>query len=287
MATATDVIVVPDGGGTAGAVVWWELSGFVDFADLTDVLDSAGTVCPRPYAPGLEVAASRATQEQVKTKRQLVRPLKRRGQWDFVTEDVSLDVDTGKPKLFHTPIARVTVEQASVSYEALQPQGDAVIDAIKSRVGFYENTLAVADVSEWLLRCAGSLHALGLRERGGFYFMPADSLETWHQIRDALKAVSTHRMREMPAMRTEEAVAEILFSLRTDASRQMDAFEEYLKGTTSTKGLNAAARDLEVVQRKIKHYADLLGVALPDLLDRHDTLVGAVTAARLAGKEEP
>lgn len=277
-------IVTPDAASVAGAIVWWELSGAVDLDDFVEVLQARGF--PEkdfPSAPGVEAIAQRALQGAVKTKRQLVRPLRERGRWDLIEESVGTDA-AESVELGYTPLLRVeALDDGQIRVTPRDPTtGEALAEIVRASIRFHEKTLTAADISLWLLAAARRLDAVSLRERGGFYFIPAPQLPAWMAARDALRDVSAHQIREMPAMRTEEAVEAVLSGLRTEACAKMAAFEEYLKGDVSTRGLNAAERDLGFLAEKVSRYSELLGVSLTDLSTRHEALSGAVVAARLS-----
>lgn len=275
-------IVVPDGSVT-GAIVWWELSGGIDLEDFREKLAAVGfTEEWLPKAPSIEVAALRALQGRVKTKRQLVRPLRRRGAWDFVEESVTTSED-GDPTLDYEALLRLEVaSDASVTITPFTQVGGVLAEELSNAMAFFTRTLVAADVSEWLLMVARRLDAVSLRERGGFYFIPNTSMDLWASVKDCLRVVSDNQLREMPAMRTEEAVEAVLSGLRAEAAAKMAAFETYLAGETSTRGLNALERDLAAVGAKVARYTSALGVSLADLETRQAVIEGAAAAARLS-----
>lgn len=273
---------------SAGLITWWELTGLVDLEDLRDTWVAEGlpeALLPKP--PSLTLALIRAAQDACETKRHLVRPLKSRGHWELTMETVVGDASgerlehralvqgfARKDGDVETPVVRVMDPDAGPRYR----------DRILGRTEFYRHALTPTDVSTWLLEVLATpmFHAIGLRARGGFYFIPrGDAVRNWETVGRVLHAVSAHRVSQIPALQTSEAVEAILTAVRREAEGEMRDLETYLAGETSTRGLNAAARRATAVQEKLGRYVTLLGAELPDLDQRGQALIGAVTAAKL------
>jgi hypothetical protein len=278
----TDIVAV-EGSEAAGAIVYWQLSGSVDLQDLTDALGTLTVIGAPPSAPSMEVVLQRAAQQAVSSKRQMVRPLDKRGSYAFVEESVD-----GQSALKYNQRLTMRVEKAGLDQPpyavvlAHDPEADEPLQAqVYANVNVFKGLLTASDVSSWLLHVMEQVHGVGLRDRGGIYFIPNDCLALWRPLIAALRTVSDHKVFEIPAMRTEEAVEAILTAVRRDAEAALAEMEAYLAGETSTKGLNAIDRRLEEVRVKAAHYAQLLGVQLPDLQAKIVTLTGAAQAARI------
>lgn len=298
----SELIVMPDGTGVAGLIVFWELTGIVDYEDLRDTWLAAGfdekLLPPRTT---MEVALGRSAVACLNGKRQLCRPLTKRGSWEIVYEQVTVDDDLNetlvyKPivqgyaiagklpstgESFKSPVVRVIDEQHGVSLR----------EQILAKVPFYERTMLSVDVSSWLLGLLGSslLHAVPLRHAGGFYFIPTDKVDLWREIVRCVQAVGSNVLHEIPAMKTDSAIEAILSQVRAEAEARLNAMADYLKGDVSTKGLNATERDAAFVRQKLQNYIDTLGIALPELTNWCEQIHGAVQAAhmiRVADKEK-
>lgn len=279
-------IVAVEPGSAAGALVYWSLSGAVELLDLEECLAAEGldgAFVPAP--PSKDVALYRAAQDQVRTKRDLVRPLgaKRQG-YVFVSET---PVEGSDKHLEYVERVVCTVVRpkdgaAAVQVRAVTPGDQPLADAILANAHAAEGILLANDISSWLLWVLRKhVQAVSLRERGGFYFVPRDRLETWQQVARVVRACSAHQLYEIPAMRTEEAVEAILTAVRNEAADCMREMEGYLEGEVSTRGLNSWERRLAELQSKLKHYSELLGVALPDLDGKAENLRGQLQAARI------
>lgn len=282
------VIAVPDAlKDAAGLMVWWELSGNVDMDDLRDAFEShAWDPGEMPAQPSLELALARAAAAAITTKRQLLRPLSKRGAWEIVQEQPMTGPD-GVERNHYTSMLRGWVEKTESGPE-LRVEGDETLRAATlAKVKFYRNVLTPTDYSAWLLGRAVSLHAVALRQRGGFYFLPKDKIGYWRQIQSITRSCSAHGMFEVPAMRSDEAVEAIISSVRNEALRQVESIEQWLKQETlSTRGLNSSERQADEMKAKLAHYCKLLGQSLPDLEQRLENLTGAIQAARIVQQAE-
>jgi len=291
-------IVVPDAmtNGPVGLIVWWELSGIVDYDDLKDAWLGAGfdeKTLPSRTSP--EVALSRAASASLTGKRQLCRPLSKRGSWEIVYERVELD-DDGNENLVWKPVVQGWVQNPGRGVGVKKPivrvideeHGPLLKEAILGKYAFYERTLLTADISYWLLDLLAGpmLNATPLRSKGGFYFVPSDRVDTWRSIAHIARSVGQNVIYEIPAMRTESAIEAVLAQVKADAERQLEALADYLRGEVSTKGLNACERKAVRIREKIQNYVRTLGVALPELINWCEQITGAVQAAHLIRNAE-
>lgn len=280
------IVALQDSHASAGIIVWWELSGCVDVDDLADAwsADLAARApsaseedVDLPEAPTLTTALQRAAYACLPDRRHLVRPLARRGAWEVVRESVVREPD-GREHLEYARVAAGWVEGGAV-----QLDGDsAFCEAVRAAVSHHGMWLTASDVSSWLLAQASTLDAVGLRSRGGFYFIPRDRVDAWERFARVLRTCSAHRLYQMPAMRSEEAVEAILSSLRGEALASLKATEDWLRaGTCSTRGLNATEAQLARLRAKLAHYCELLHVQVPDLDQRLTEVSGLLVTTRL------
>jgi hypothetical protein len=286
MAENSGVILVEESAASiAGAVVWWELSGSV----ATDKLEEAAALeglpehlCPAP--PSAVVALSRAASKCLEHNRQLVRPLRTRGEWEIVEEALVRDEETGRDRTRHERLASGWIDRDSgkpniaVHSARAQPLASAILSNFEVQRG----QLSGSDAFAWFIDCAErGCSAVPLRQRGGFYFIPRDELELWDVVERTVRLCSSHELRRIPAMRTDDAVEAVLASVRAEAEALFKELEAYMAGEVSSKGVNACQRRVAQARAKLDKYAALLGVALLDLVDRAQLLQGAAAAAAL------
>ena len=283
------ITVDQDTASIAGAVVFWSLSGAVDAKEIAEELTRAGFSEEwHPAPPTEETALRRAAQANCKGSREFVRPLGKRGQFTLVEEHVvSAEGEPTKLELEHKLYIGVerdgeaevtTIRGTSEKYSEL-------MQAVKHDKELQLGLLAASDISTWLLEILRTrIQAVSLRDRGGFYFVPRDSIDQWRRLVAVLRTVSDHRMNEIPALRTDAAVEAILTALRNEANAKFSEMEAYLAGDVSTRGLNAIERELNELTAKLAKYATLLGVALPDLTTQAEQALGALQAVRMVAE---
>ncbi len=269
-----------DGLGLAGAICFWSLSGTMSLEDLQDSW-AAEELDPKflPVIASPANALGRAVAVAA-DKRTLVRPLKQ-GLWEIITETI-VETDDG-PRTGHTHECRVELVAGTPS---VTPAEHRLAAGILRGFAFHRTRLTHMDVSAWLsVTVARMADSVGLRDRGGVYFVPADRVDLWRRVTRAVEAASANRIFEVPAVKTDGAVEAILASVRRDAEFELQELETYMAGDVSTKGLNSMDRRASATRAKIAHYAALLGATLPDLNQRLETLTGAVVASRLLVKD--
>ena len=267
----------------AGAIVWWTLSGSVDLIDIVEVLDSVGL--PEtwaPTAPRIETVAQRAATAAATSRRQLVRPLSKRSAWEFVTETVVGEGEASRLK--YTANVRISVGEDGLRLQPVTPEDTDLAAQIGANMEIHRGLLNCTDMSNWLTGLlANHLQSVGLRDRGGFYFVPAgESLDNWRKICEVVRSVSGHKMYSMPAMTSDDAIEAILGALQQEADQAMEKLETYLQNENlSTRALNVWDRSMTALQSKVATYANLLGLNLESMTQRAETLLGGVTAARM------
>lgn len=281
---------------TAGAITYWSLEGEVELEGLRQALEIEGlTGSLLPTGVTMQEALARGARASCVDNRQLIRPLAK-GAWAFIQETVT----PGTDELVHAQLLTGRVTTVELPDGEKEPrydvriaagaerseQLDALADQILLEAERQRGLLSANDVSWWLVYVAKQLHAVGLRERGGVYFVPRDVLPTWRKIARVLADETGHKVFEIPAVKTDEAVEAILTAVRAHVRTRFAEAEEYLNGKVSNKGLNALERSLEETDGYVGHYVDLLGTALPELAEKLESIKGALVAARLSQKLE-
>jgi hypothetical protein len=290
------IMAMPQGSfETAGAISYWSLEGEAEVDALCTSLALEG-VDPSlfPEGPTPAEALVRGARASCRNSHQLIRPLAR-GAWAFVQETVFPAASGDEPRIEHTHLLSGSVVTSEEDGQRVHrarieiargvertPAIEALIDEIRAAAALQRGVLVPTDVSNWLVAIAKRLHAVGLRDRGGVYFVPRDVLPTWRRIARVLAEETRHKVFEIPAVKTEEAVEAILTAVRQQVQAQFVAADQYLSGQVSNKGLNSLERTLGETKSYVDHYVALLGAALPDLSDKLENLNGALTAARLA-----
>ena len=295
----SNIIVTPDfNGGTCGAITYWRLTGNVSHSALTAAwaaqgLDSAWL----PDPPAKETCLRRAVLAQGYqrgTERRIIRPLgDKQGAWIVLDERVAAAGDD----VVHTHVCRVRFAASRFPC----PWWIEAIDGDQYTVGEIANAVEVAyiaarqelsgtDVSLWLISLTSQFNAVGLRERGGIYFVPRPAVDTWTRVAAALRACSTHVIYRIPALASDEAAEAVIDAVAAEAEAEAAKIVEDLTfqgdDALGTRALERRADRARVTLDKVQSYEGLLGVKLDALRARLGDLQTSVSAAILAAQAD-
>jgi len=274
--TNNDFVTVTDATPQAGIISWWELSGTVNSLALRDAWKAAGldpALVPEDPAP--KAALKRAV-DTLAEKRKLVRPFQ--GGYSLVEES-----EDGERLAYQQS---VTATLDSVGQLKVEPATGTLAEAIRTSYQLHLEQLVPTDISGMLVSLCESLLAVGLRSRGGFYFLPPDSVGKFRAAVCALRSVSSHMVYELPALKTESAVAAILAAVDREASAEIEEFESILTNAEAgPRALKTKARQCAGVADKVAAYEKLLGLSLAELQARLTGMRSRLTEASLLAAE--
>jgi hypothetical protein len=258
-----------------------------------------------PDLPSAEVALHRAVDEQ-RAKRRLVRPVEGGG-WAIVDEHLD---DSGKPASYALQIVVRRDADNRLMFEPAEHPLEAEIGAAYTR---HKASYAATDISAWLVRLAEQHDAVSPRDRGGFYFVPRQTLESFRKWSRAVHAASGSRVFFIPAMKSDEAIEAILDAITREAESAAEGMEEALndhadalaqqaaieEGTATAtsplppamgkRAIGSKLRSLTKLGGKLSTYEELLDCRLDTIRERLERVRAGLTVASLAvedgGKE--
>lgn len=277
------VIAMPSSAEATGAIVWWILSGSVLLEALRRVWLQAGfDPADLPGAPTPKAALRRAL-KGLENKQRFARPCG--DGWALVTQWEGTPDEAGHKAPEFAPLLEAWVNAAGIVEVKGGPE--ELGNKIKADYALEASQLSTEEVSNWLVKRAEVLSAVGLRDRGGLYFVPAGSLARWHAEAVVLRQASGHTLCEVPAMASDEAVAAILDAVQREAEAEALAMEEQLTGgSLGARALATRINRTEAVEKKVSLYEGLLGSKLDALRARLSSLRANLAAAMLSGGEE-
>lgn len=275
-----DLVIVEDGTGVAGRVVYWRLEGTMEHEVLSEAwLDAELDEKLLPSPPTPERALKRSLKSWA-SKRVLVRPL------GVGVRGYALVSETAAGKdLSHATELRVVLEEEDGKPKLeLDPPGHPLGEEVLRRFAEATMELDTRDASTWLGTLVFAVHAVSLRDKGGVYFIPRTELETWDRFVAVLGDVSEHRVFQLPAMKTADAVEAILDAITTEAKSVAERIEEDLGNAELELGkraLRTRISQCEATLEKVGRYEDLLDRRLDDVRDRIGSLRAQVATAIL------
>lgn len=271
------VVAVVDQQAT-GAIVWWRLSGDVDVDVFQKAWLDAGLMkelLPEPPTPN--TALGRAIREMAE-RRRLVRSLKGHKGWGVVDETATEDT------LDYQMQVKASIEKNGAL--KVEPEGHKLADEIKVKFSSYSHTYTITDTSALLCSTVKMLKAVPLRDTGGVYFIPRDQIPELRKVVTAIKSVSDHRVFEVPALKSDEAIEAILAALIAEADSETSAMEtEFDTAELGGRALRTRAGKAEALLAKVKEYETLLGKNLTAVTERVVGLKDALVTAALAAEQ--
>lgn len=258
----------------AGALVYWRLEGSLDPQELEVLWAKAelpAGLLPAPPAPS---TALQRAMKGLTSKRTLVRPLDGRGALALVAERADKD------DLEHHVTLKVRLDAAN--RPIFEPAEHKLAPMIREEYDRQLDLCSAQDIGTWLCVVVRKFDGVGLREGGGFYYIPADQLARWDAAVAAIRRISAHQLFQIPAMRSDEAVAAILDALEQEATTEAKRMEDELASATlGGRALTGRVSHCEAVEAKIGRYEALLGGSLETLRARLETLRGALAVAAI------
>lgn len=294
------IVVVEDAAGIAGRVVYWRLQGTVEHDVLVDAWTAAGLdEAQLPETPTYLQALRRVlgdVQMGRSKRRLLVRPLASDSPGFALVNEEAQGRDLDHAIIF-TVVVTNTYDAADIPELDVQPglamqaDGEAKLDALRAGLqrAFAQACMEhdTKNVSRWLSGLLPRLQAVGLRDKGGVYFVPRDKLPQWDAIVGVLREVSEHAVFQLPAMQTKDAVDAILDAITTEAAALAERIEGELNGTDlGTRALRTRIRYCEEAGSKLAAYENLLDTKLDDIADRIDQLKANVSQALIMAEAE-
>lgn len=289
--TNLNLIVTPETVTTAGAISYWRLSGPVRLDALRAAWEGQGLdpeLLPAPPSP--ETAFGRAVRE-LQHKRQLVRPLARRGVWVVVDEQVR----PGQV-LAHRQLLRAVYNPARPSnadltcIDATPDEFRRLEYKIADNYARFRGELDPADISAWLVHLTSKQNAVSLRDTGGIYFVPRPGVEFWRKVVTAVRSVSAHQLFTIPAMKNSEAIDAISDAVSQEAAALVEEMDKELAATgddaLGERALRTRAAQCRAQLDKVTAYEELLGVKLGAVRERIDQLSANIAHAVLIAGEE-
>lgn len=287
MNDATKELLVADGlpEHVAGAVVFWSSRGDVDDYDaLRDAWD--GEHLPKDLLlepPSPCVAVHRAVLVACRGNSQRFHR-KAAGGWIVVEQndgddgtDATFDVEA---KFGVNAVGRLTGDVGNPLWPEVSAEFRRQLD-----------TVSGTDLNAWLAgKVMRHLHAVTLRDSGGFYYVSRDRLREWRRIRIVLDSCTPHAIGQITAVRNDaDTVAAVLAALQDEAAAFVVGVQDDLDSDDRDFGVRAwqtrqkRCRDMVA---KLGSFKSILGDALDSVVEQIEAVEAETVAAALAAMNE-
>lgn len=275
----------------AGAIVVWRLEGSASAKVLRDEWERRGlpeALLPNP--PDASTVLRRATGSVYPAAR-CIEPLRIESDPAFVCGYTVFERSVTDGRAEIEPIADTFLrcEGGAYSVSVSDTTGDdekltAALAAAYEREAAH---LTSNDVSKFVVRLVDYCKAVAIKDKGGVYFVPRQTIKTWREFVSALETTTQHRFFSYPAMQSKDAVEAVLDALVSDTSAALYNIEVALErrvgddGEVHTRMKNARERQLVGVESKLSMYEELLGTRLSDVRERIATVRARLTGSAL------
>lgn len=262
-----------------GRIVWWALSGPMHVATFGERLALEGASVQPPEAPSPKVALHRAAEDAARAAGTVCRSLGA-GAWALASKPREENADDGRPRLVSDIVTRAMLRDDD-SIRAEGPDAEAIEDAFARA----REHLSSQDMSGWLCDAIAKLGAVALRESGGFYFVPKDAVERWQAVARAVEGCSGHKLYNVPALRSADALDAILAAVTSDTQKACADITRDM-GSLGPRGLGTRENELRALSDRASRYEAILGTKLDVLRDAIRETQAGITAAVFALSSE-
>ncbi len=280
-----DVIAISDlSADAAGAIVLWRLSGDTSYDRLKAAFAAVG-LDERllPELPSAEVALRRAVKEH-ESKHVLVRSLPGRATgWALVAEQVKAPSEQEELDPLAYAVSFQVRLHKNPNELAFSHPNNPIAHKISADFRMNLERLESGDTAGWLCQMVRHVKAIPLRDTGGVYFVPRETLGVWRQIANAVRDASASYVAEIPALRSAEALSTILDSLLRESAHEIELLERDL---TAEREMGKRAVGTRIsrcasLEEKLGTYERLLGTQLVDVRAKLETLNAGFASAML------
>lgn len=255
MNQTSQLVVTPDSE-VCGTIVWWRLSGRVQFTSFQEAWVAAG------LSPELlpSMASNRVCLRRLANR--LARPgedvRSLDGGWAICT------AATAEGEESTAEHVRARVRSAVKLHEGeLFIRGETDPDTALALFREEQSSLASEDVSSWLTDWMTHLDAVRLRDTGGIYFVPRTRRSELEAGLGVFRATTSHVVSAVPAMSTAEAAAAFLDAMHLEAENAAKELADRLAqldtNPAGPRHLTTRLRQLDATLLKLSRYEKLLG----------------------------
>lgn len=251
----------------SGAAVYWSVSSSTQLDALTTGLTAVGLERFAPNQPTMTVAVKAALTDLYAAPRVLIRP--DRGGFSVVDEAA------GPLGLVHT--TRLTVRFSNGL--SVEPVESVEFDRIVAAVQAQRELVPVAALTQMLTAIVRSLGGIQLRSTGGFYWIPARSLDLWRQVMAVVNRAGPNEVSMLTTIVDDAAVAAVSAALTAEMEAEVRQMTDELATGLSERAMKRRSEQLTALVNRLKDYEASLGTTLDTLRQSLVTLETGLIAS--------
>jgi hypothetical protein len=273
----------------SGGFVFWTLSGNTDHTIMSAGFSqlNLSRFCPEKNTEG---GALKAALIKTFGGRNIDVKSIQRGKGYGVAQYDGTRVGDGR----YAPLFDVMLPKGSTKIDFLSPEtGEAIenepANANEARKRFWRelDCIPLNKLASSLVRVVKHLGGIPLRDNGGVYWLPEDSLKVWDGLSLVLKHSSesnkTNKLYRVQTNIDPKGVEAIMDALTRTTLGELKTLEDDIKGGSIGKRAMESRREkASKLQDRVKRYATILGTTLTDLEDACDDTDQAAAMAILA-----
>ena len=274
----------------AGALVYWRLSGEANGDDLNNALIEAGMEEHLVNLPTPQRALRRTLNEYVGGD-VFLRAGKRGDRGTYLVRQGQTDEG---PEFFvwleatlgPGGIPEFEVWQHPATSEPMSWSVD--VDALTNRFWHHVYHVTTTDISAWLIAQTAECDALSLRDSGGVYFIPRDTIDLWRKRVECLHEQTLCRVHMVPAMHSDDAVDAVMAALVEECTTFTENLSKDIGGgALGQRALENRGEQAKDLLAKLTRYEKLLGTSLGDIREQVvEQRTNAVQAALATSAED-
>ena len=262
---------------SSGWNTWWSLTGDVAIDPIVKAWRKAGLSTdfePDYTPPG--TCLWRAVATVASDKKILHRKMpNERNSWAIVRE--AIEGKHEDASFDYRPEFQVWLEgdELNFHYRSQDPTGLAwaqeMAGFIEEKYEYYYDHYDVRAMSNWLVDIMTNyVHAVALRPRGGFYYVPPARADLFFEILAVIEQTAPdHKLYKMPVVESSADVAEaVLDALNAEATKVLTDIEEDIDKGIKKRAIRSRKERAEELYEKLGDYQGVLGDGLKNVLDQ-------------------
>ena len=292
----------------AGLVTWWTLKGATCLQSLGSDWEAAGLdPAFKPKPNGLGTALWKAMSSGIFSKYKddglLVRKLPgERSAWAVIRErikgrreEANLDyeplmsvwLEAGEPAPTYWKCPSIQLDLGMFKDEKeFDTWFEEAVFEVNREFRINQTILDAREMSNWLINVLQNyIHGIGLRKRGGIYYVPPKARALWEEIVNLVSNVHSdcqHTIYTMPVVKGEQMTRAVLDALALEVNNCVSKIESDLTAGIQNRAIQNRKSTAISLDQKLAAYKGLLGDGISLLETKVEDLRASITELELA-----